>query len=405
MTKFSYKAKRSSGEIYEDVAEVENKFGLYDKVRAEGATLISYEEEHQNFKAKMEKLNNMLSRIKLSDKIIFARNLGAMIEAGLSLSRALSVMERQTRNKKFKEVLSDLIDKINQGQTFASALAEHDKVFPPIFVSMVKAGEESGGLSDALKVIASQLEKTYELRKKVRGAMTYPSIIVGVMVIIGILMLIYVVPTLTATFKELGVELPLSTRIVIGTSDFLSNNIILSIGTLIFLVVLFIGALRTKRGKRVFEFMILRIPVIKGMVKETNSARTARTLSSLLSAGVEVVHAISITKEVVQNSFYREVLDEAEAAIQKGKPISEVFGDHEDVYPVLVGEMISVGEETGKLSDLLSQLATFYENEVEQKTKNLSTIIEPFLMVIIGIVVGFFALSMITPMYSLVSGI
>lgn len=403
--KFIYKAKRSTGEVYENSVEVENKFDLYDKVRSEGATIVSYEEKKQNFSARIEKINNLLTRIKLPEKIIFARNLGAMIEAGLSLSRALSVMERQTRNKKFKGVLSDLVDKINQGQTFASALEAHNDVFPPIFVSMVKAGEESGGLSDALKVIASQLEKTYELKKKVRGAMTYPSIIVGVMIIIGILMLIYVVPTLTATFEELGVDLPLSTRVVIGTSDFLSSHVILTVVTILLLVAGAVWAMRTRRGKRAFEFVILRMPVIKSMVKETNAARTARTLASLLSAGVEVVHALSITKEVVQNSYYREVLDEAEAAIQKGRPISEVFGQHEDIYPVLVGEMISVGEETGKLSDLLSQLAQFYENEVEQKTKNLSTVIEPFLMVIIGVVVGFFAVSMITPMYSLVSGI
>lgn len=402
---FTYKAKKTSGETYSGKAEVENKFGLYDQVRSEGATLVSYEEEKVGFSDKVEKINNFLSRIKLTDKIIFARNLGAMIEAGLSLSRALSVMERQTKNKKFQMILADLIDKVNQGQTFASALEVHNDVFPPIFISMVKAGEESGGLSEALKVVSSQLEKSYELQRKVRGAMTYPAIIVGVMIIIGILMLMYVVPTLTATFKELGVELPLSTRLVIGTSDFLSSHVILSFTVLFALVGGSVWSLRTKVGKRAFEFLILRIPVIKEMVKETNAARTARTLSSLLSAGVEVVHALSITKEVVQNSYYKNVLEEAEAAIQKGRPISEVFGQHENIYPVLVGEMISVGEETGKLSDLLSQLASFYENEVEQKTKNLSTIIEPFLMVVIGAVVGFFAVSMITPMYSLVSGL
>lgn len=402
---FTYKAKKTTGETYEGKVEVENKFELYDQVRSERATLISYEEKKAGFSDKFEKINNFFSRIKLTDKIIFARNLGAMIEAGLSLSRALSVMERQTRNKKFKMVLESLIDKVNQGQTFASALEAHKDVFPPIFISMVKAGEESGGLADSLKVVSSQLEKSYDLQRKIRGAMTYPAIIIGVMVLIGILMLMYVVPTLTATFKELGVELPLSTRIVVGTSDFLSSHVILSFAVLIAFAGGAVWSLRTKVGKRAFEWTILRVPVIKEMVKEANSARTARTLSSLLSAGVEVVHAISITKEVVQNSYYKSVLEEAEGAIQKGRPISEIFGEHEDIYPVLVGEMISVGEETGKLSDLLSQLASFYENEVEQKTKNLSTIIEPFLMVVIGVVVGFFAVSMITPMYSLVGGL
>lgn len=402
---YKYKAKKDTGEIIEGKVEVEDKFGLYDEVRAQGATIISYEEEGAGLSARFEKINNILSRIKLTDKIIFARNLGAMIEAGLSLSRALSVMERQTKNKKFKIILSDLSEKIRQGQTFAKALEDHDDVFPQVFVSMVGAGEESGGLADSLRVISDQLEKTYQLRKKIRGAMTYPAIVVTVMIIVGILMLIFVVPTLTTTFEELGVDLPVTTQAVIFISDFLTSHVILNIIGLVAIVVGLVSLFRTKKGKRAFEFTILHIPVIRGLVKETNSARTARTLSSLLSAGVEVVHALSITRDVIQNSYYKEVIEEAEGVIQKGVPMSKVFGEHEDIYPVLVGEMMSVGEETGKLSELLGQLAVFYENDVDQKTKDLSTIVEPVLMVIIGAAVGFFALSMISPMYSLVSGL
>lgn len=403
--KVSYKAKNSSGEIYDGEIEVQDKFALYDALRAEGSTLVSYSENKSGISDRLEKLNSLLNRIKLQEKIMFARNLGAMLEAGLSLSRALSVMDRQTKNKKFKEVIKDLEDKISIGQSFGSALSNHNKVFPPIFISMVKAGEESGGLSDALKVVASQMEKTYLLKKKVKGAMTYPAIIVSLMLVVGVLMFIFVVPTLTATFVELEVELPLSTRAIIFVSDLLSNN---SLASLVVLVGLGVGvwlAARTDKGKKFFEWSSLRIPVINGIVRETNSARTARTLASLLYAGVEVVQALSITKDVVQNSYFKKVIEEAELSIQKGSPMSEAFSKNEDVYPVLVGEMMSVGEETGKISDLLEQLAVFYENEVEQKTKNLSTIIEPFLMVIIGAGVGFFAVSMISPMYSLVSGI
>lgn len=405
MPTFKYKAKRKSGEVYEATLEAENKYSLYDFLREEGSTLISYEEKGSSFFKRFEKVNNLLARVKLQEKILFARNLGAMIDAGLSLSRAISVMERQTKNKKFKEILKDLEERINRGQPLAEALAAHGDTFPPIFVSMVGAGEESGGLADSLKVISDQLEKSYTLKKKVRGAMMYPAIIVSVMVVIGILMLVYVVPTLTSTFEELGVELPKTTQAVIFVSDFLSNNIILSV---VIIVVLGLGVwlgMRTPKGKKAFEWTILRIPVIGSLVKETNSARTARTLASLLSAGVEVVNALSITREVIQNSYYKDVIKEAEDSIQKGRVISDIFSEHEDLYPVLVGEMISVGEETGKLSEMLKELAKFYEKEVEQKTKDLSTIIEPFLMVVIGVVVGFFAVSMISPMYSLVSGI
>jgi type IV pilus assembly protein PilC len=284
-------------------------------------------------------------------------------------------------------------------------LAKFSKVFPPLFVSMVKAGEESGGLADALSVIGKQMERAHTLKKKIKGALIYPSIIVGAMFIIGILMLMFVVPTLTQTFNELGVELPKSTQFVIAISNFLKNNTVMTFVLIVIFIAFLIAWLRSKKGKKIFDYIILRIPVISTLVKETNSARTARTLSSLLAAGVEVVNAISITGDVVQNSYYKEVLKNSEKYIQKGLPLSKSFTENEELYPIIVGEMIAVGEETGRLSDMLYQVAEFYEEEIDQKTKNMSTIIEPFLMIFIGIVVGFFAISMISPIYSISAGI
>ncbi|OGG63266.1 hypothetical protein A3D66_02305 [Candidatus Kaiserbacteria bacterium RIFCSPHIGHO2_02_FULL_50_9] len=218
-------------------------------------------------------------------------------------------------------------------------------------------------------------------------------------------MLIFVVPTLTATFKEFDVQLPLTTRIIIGVSDWFVGNFLLAIFGVVGGVMGFIALLRTPRGHRTFEFVLLRTPIIKGLVREVNTARTARTLSSLLSSGVEVITAFSIAREVIQNSYFREVLAEAQKQIQKGLQIAPAFSQNEHLYPPLMGELISVGEETGGLSTMLLQVATFYENEVEQKTKNMSTIIEPILMVVIGIAVGFFALSVISPIYSLSNAI
>ena len=336
---------------------------------------------------------------------MFTRNLGVMIRVGLSLSRALAILERQTKNKKFKEVISNVGASIKKGSSFHDALAKFPKVFPPLFVSMVKAGEESGGLAEALAVVGKQMEKANTLKKKVKGALIYPSIIVFAMIIIGIVMLLYVVPTLTKTFNELNVELPKSTQFVITISDFLSNNTLVALLLIIILGVGAVIAFKSKRGRRIFEYIILHIPVVSNLVKETNSARTARTLSSLLASGVEVVSAISITGEVVQNSYYKEVLKRSEKDIQKGLPFSKAFIDNEKLYPILVGEMIAVGEETGQLSGMLHQVAEFYESEVDQKTKNMSTIVEPFLMILIGVVVGFFAISMVSPIYSISAGI
>lgn len=402
MTRFSFKAVKASGEVFTGEREAESESALAHQLKQDGVTLVSVEKDK---KKKGSRFNISFGGVKLRDKILFARNLSAMISAGLSLSRALSVIERQTKNRKFKEVLLSLEESIQKGKGFSQALADFPKVFPAIFVSMVHAGEESGNVAQALESLATQMDKSYQLQRRIRGAMMYPSIVVSVMVLVGIAMLIFVVPTLTATFKELSITLPLSTRIVIGVSDFFKDNIILSFSIIVAVIAAFIASLKRPTTRRMFEFLMLRVPIIGTLIKETNAARTARTLSSLLVAGVEVVGALSITEDVVQNSYYKAVLAEAGTRIQKGSPLSVSFLEHEHLYPVLVGEMMSVGEEAGNLPEMLQRLAEFYEGEVEQKTKDMSTIVEPFLMVLIGVVVGFFALSMISPIYSISSGI
>ncbi len=403
--KFKYKAQKKDGEIYEGEREAVDKFALYKDLRKQDEVAIFVTE------AGVEKSWNIMSRIKffgrisMHDKITFAKNLGTMLEAGLSLSRALAVLERQSKKQKLKTLLFDLNEGIKKGKTFHECLSGFPTVFSTLFVSMVKAGEESGSLSDSLKGISFQMNSIFELRRKIRGALVYPAIVISVMIVIGILLLTFVVPTLTATFKELGSELPSTTKAVIFVSDLLREHTLLSIAVLFIFGTGFYYLLKTKAGRRVADYIFLRIPVIGTLVKETNSARTTRTLSSLLSAGVPITNAISITSEVIQNSFYKEVLLQAEDVIQKGKPISSIFMEHEDLYPAFVGEMVAVGEETGKISEMFSNIGLFYENEVSQKTKDLSTIIEPFLMVLIGATVGFFAVAMITPMYTVLNTI
>lgn len=218
-------------------------------------------------------------------------------------------------------------------------------------------------------------------------------------------MFLFVVPTLTATFVELGVELPTSTKIVIGISDFLRYNLLMSLVGIVTFVAAMVSFFKSKSGRKIFDWVVLRIPVIGPLIKETYAARTTTTLSSLLSSGVEVVKALEITERVLQNVYYKEVLRELEKKIQKGTPMSKIFGDHEDLYPPFVIEMTLVGEETGELSELLGQVGAFYESDVQQKTEDLSTIIEPALMMVIGAGVGFFVLSMLSPMYSLMDSL
>lgn len=406
MKTFIYTAEKANGETYEHSVKASDRFEVYALVRKEGSKIISIEESSSRSPLTfLRTLNNLFARVKDSEKIVLARNLATMIKAGLPMSRALSVMERQTRNEALKTVLQDINHSVTQGISFHEALQRHPKVFPPLFISMARAGEESGKLAEALLVVAGQIERAYALKKKIKGALIYPSIIVVAMIAIGILMLIFVVPTLTQTFAEFDLELPKSTQIVIGVSDFFASHTLVALGGLVGVVVLFVAGLRTNRGGRWFETFILHIPLIAPIVKEVNAARTARTLSSLLSAGVEVVEALDITRDVLQNSYYKAVLVEAAQNTKAGRPLAEAFTSHEDLYPVLVGEMIAVGGETGQLTQMLEDVAVFYEAEVEQKTKDLSTVIEPFLMLFIGAVVGFFAVSMVGPIYSISGGI
>jgi type IV pilus assembly protein PilC len=401
--KFSYKALKKNGETYQGEREAADRFELFRLLRKEGETIVSLEEAKEH-KVHFE-MPALFGRIKMHEKITLARNLGGMIKAGLALSRALQMLERQARNKKLKKVLGALDKSVSEGKAFHQSLAEFPDIFNSLFVSMVKAGEESGNLSMSLKQIADQIEKTYLIQKKVKGAMVYPGIILSLMVVIGLVMLAVVVPRLTATFKDLGTELPLSTQFVIALSDFLKNHYILA-----FLVAAAAGTgiyygLKSKAGQKMTDHVVLRLPVIGNIIKEMNSARTARTLSSLLTSGVDLLLAIDITSEVLQNSLYKKVMTKARAAVENGQPLSVIFSESESLYPIFVGEMVSVGEETGQLSHMLVGVASFYESEVEAKTKDLSTIVEPMLMIVIGLGVGFFAISMISPMYSVMNNI
>lgn len=399
--KYSFKAQRADGTATEGEREAADRFALARDLRAEGLTVTQARLlEELKVKHRLH-FPSPFGRIKIKDKIVFTSSLAAMIGAGLSLARSLTILERQVANKKFKDVIASLGQKINGGEPFSAALEDFPDVFPPVFVAMVGAGEESGKLSQALEVVHQQLAKSYELERKVKGALIYPSIIVIVIIAIGILMMIFLVPSLTTLFRDLKVDLPLSTRVVIWVSDFLVNHTISFIIGLVLVITTGFRAARSQSGRRFLARVWLKTPGVGTIMKNLNAAVTMRTISSLISSGVSMLQALTITQKVLQNSFYQEVLVEAKVAVEKGALLSSTFKKYEKLYPVLVGEMTEVGEETGNLPGMLLKGAIFFEDEVEQATKNLSTVIEPALMVLIGIFVGFFAVSMLGPMYSL----
>lgn len=408
MPTFEYTGSNKNGEKVTETVTAEDRFAVYEVARRAGNE-VEQVKEVKRFSLKQyfdwDKINYHLNRVKQDELVMLTRNLSSMIDAGLTIVRALSVIERQSSNPKLKGIIQTVEGQIKSGDPLHVALAQFPETFDDLFISMVKAGEESGKLSQSFATLSQQIEQASDLKKKIRGAMIYPAIVVVIMIGIAFLMMLFVMPTVVDIFEGGDMELPATTQALIATSNFLNEYTLVSIlGVLLFFsgIVYFF---RTRLGRRVFSWSIIRLPVIGTMAKETNAARTSRTLSSLLDSGVDVMRSVEITRDVVQNHYYKQVLAEARKRVEKGSPLSEVFVEREDLYPILVGEMILVGEETGQISQMMQELAKFYENEVSRKTKDLSTIIEPLLMVVIGAGVGFFALALIGPIYSISDGI
>lgn len=402
--KFNVTIQRATGEKEQQTINAPTRFSVYKQIEKEGATVVSLKRSSDFVMPAW--LNTSFGRIVSPDVLVVTiKNLSAMLHAGLTLSRALSVLKRQTRSKRFSQVIETVSNKVKRGSSFHEALSEYPDIFSKIIISMAHAGEESGTLSESLTVVGIQMERSRNLTKKVHGAMIYPAIIIIAMIGIFILMLIFVVPILASTFTQLGVALPFATRVIIATSNFLIADawLVLLLSVVVISAAVFFA--RSEFGARIIFSTILRIPVIGELVQETYTARTARTLASLISSGVGMLEALTITREVVNAEAFASVLKEAEDRVRKGEPLSVTFAEHTKRYPVMFSDMIEVGEETGKVGEMLQQVAEFYENDVEQRTKDLSTIIEPILMLLIGAGVGVFAIAIIAPIYSLSSAI
>ncbi len=404
MPRYFYTAKSLTGESKTGTLEAKDVHQLAKTLRKEGLILVQALSEEERLK-KGFKFSLPFQDVSLKEKMFFTRNLQVMISAGLPLTEALETLALQTENKKFKRVLKSIREEIVRGQSFSDSLAKYPNIFSDFFQNLVKVGEETGNLEEVLKILARQMEREHELKSKIRGAMLYPAVIVCAMIGIGILMLIVVVPQLAATFKELEIELPMTTKIVIGLGTFLSQKWYLLIIFLLFLILFFWYFQKIKIGKKILDFFTLKIPIISSIIKNSNSAYTLRSLSSLISAGVPLPRSLEITARILGNFYYKNVLIGAAEKVRKGAKLSETLRPYLNIYPLTVVQMIAVGEETGETSSILEKLADFYEEEVSNMTKNLVSVVEPVLMLIIGGAVGFFAVSMVQPMYSMLGAI
>lgn len=346
-------------------------------------------------------IHTALFGIKFGDVVNFTRQLSTMISAGLPLATSLSILVQQSKNE-MSRLVASILQEIEGGMNFADALAKRPDVFNMIYVQLVRAGELGGVLDEILDRLAMNLEKNKDFKSKTRGAMIYPMIVVVAMVVVAFIMMIFVVPKLTSMYTDFGAELPMATKILMGISSFMVTFWWVMIGIVVGGVFLFRKWVATKPGRRAYDRLLLKIPIMGVLIQKIALTEFARTLALLLSAGISLLQAMEIVTKGVENTVYREALEAATKQIEKGVPLSKAVEAHEEFPPILF-QMMAVGEETGKLDEVLNKLSQYFEQESEQAVKNLTTAIEPMIMILLGIGVGAMVIAVIMPIYNLTS--
>jgi type IV pilus assembly protein PilC len=398
MPNYFYIAKSLDGKTVEGERIAGNPSELSKLLRNKGLFLVDAITDEKK-KAKKHK-QIITFGVSSSEKIMMVKNLSVMIGTGLSLVKSFEILASQSRNKKLKDSLLSIKEQINKGEPLSSAIAKHPDIFSEFFLSMIKVGEESGTLEEVLRTLALQLEKEHKLKSEVQGAMVYPVIVLTLMLFVGIIIVVVVLPRLNDFFQGLNAEIPFYTKMIIDFGKFSQERwYVLIIVPLIFGLFLW-RFLKTKIGKWSADTVLLRIPVISSLVKEENCAILVRSLSSLLGAGVSLIKALEVTSGTVGNFYFRKAITDSVEKIKKGEKLSETLTPYKNIFPFGAIEMMEVGEETGKTATVLKTLADFYEEEVITATAKLSSIIEPVLIIILGLAVGFFAFSIIGPIYS-----
>ncbi|OGZ01553.1 MAG: hypothetical protein A3G64_00270 [Candidatus Liptonbacteria bacterium RIFCSPLOWO2_12_FULL_60_15] len=346
-------------------------------------------------------LFGFFNRVRLVDLVVFTRQFATLLEAKIPLSDALKTLARQTRNVILKEAVGELSADIDAGLTLSQALEKHGKIFSEFFVNMVRSAEVTGRMEEVMTFLADYLEKEAVLLSKVRNALIYPVIVVALFIIVAGLMLTTVIPQVKPIFEEAGVQLPFFTKILLLSGDFLLNwwwALIMAVAVLFFLV---LDYLETEEGKAVFDQFRVEVPVIGNLFRKLYVARFAEALSVLLKGGVPVAQAIEIAGHTIGNYVYQDLLHEAAEGVRRGELLSQIFEKSQVYFPPLVAQMIAIGETTGRLDDMLSRISRFYSREVDNIVGNLVELIQPALMVSIGVLVGLLFASILLPLYDL----
>lgn len=396
---FAYTARDSSGKTVANVMEAPSQQMVASRLREIGLTPMSVTEEANTGLSREIKIPGLGEKIGLRDVAIMSRQLSTMIGAGLSLLRALSILVDQTDNKALAGVLGEVRNDVETGRSFSAALARHPKVFPPIMINMVKAGEVGGFLDDTLESLAQNFEDEVKLRGKIKSAMAYPVVVLVIALAASTFMLLFIIPVFADMFSGMGAELPAATQFMITLSDWLKVAIV----PLIIVAILFsIWWRRHKHDRWIRERLdpiILKVPVFGPLAKKIALARFSRNLASMLAAGVPILQALTIVGEASGNVVIEGATEEISEAVRRGRSLTAPMAGS-DVFPPMVAQMMAVGEDTGALDTMLSKIADFYDQEIEAMTEQLTSLIEPLMIMFVGIIVGGMVITMYLPMFS-----
>lgn len=397
MAKFQYKAKNISGKIIEGIYEAPTKQNVVDMIRQKSFYLIEIKELAER---KDIKELDLFAKVTVKDLTIFCKQFASILKAGVPLIQTLMMLGQQTENPLLQNMIRKISDDIQKGSTLSAAMQIHNKYFPPILIHMVRAGEVSGTLENSLEVMAVHFEKSYKLKQKVKSAMIYPVVVSVVAVAVVILLLVFVVPTFSGIFDNAGAELPGVTKALLALSDFLRNSWFVLI---IIVAIIFIGYkmyASNDSGRLEIDRIKLRIPLLGDVLSKSIAASFARTMSTLMGTGVGITEALNITANVVNNSYAHEKMGVIERQVNEGKGLYQPASDSQ-LFPAMLNNMIMLGEESGNLEEMLGKTAVFYEEEVDEATKRLTTMLEPLIVVFLGGVVAFIVIAIMLPMFEM----
>lgn len=395
---YFYKARSQEGELKKGLIEAINEEVAANILRDHGFILTSIVRKEESFT--WERLSEYFYKIKTKEKVVFTRQLATMINAGLPLVQALVTLGEQTQNKKFKEIILQISSDVEGGASLSESLSRFPDVFSKVYVSLIKSGEVSGTLDKVLGNLATQMEKDYSLISKVKSALYYPAFILIAMVVVVFLMMIYVIPQLKSLFVEVGAQLPFITRVLITISNIFVNFWYLMLSLFAGAIVGFRIYINTEKGRKMWDSFKIQVPLLKELIKQIYMVRFSRTLGLLIQSGLSILEALDITSEVVGNVIYKEILQKVKGKVEVGENISDNLKEYEE-FPQMVPQMVAVGEDTGQIDDICLRLSNFYEDEVDATVKGLTSLLEPVLMVVMGIGIGLLVAAIIMPIYQL----